>query len=103
MNPLINIKNQSHISTLDFAKKKKNNNTFSLERVSLTKLNYFRSAKAKWLDVYGLKNRWQVPLGYMSKRAMLFGTWEDNGITRQYFFILIFVPLLKMSGNEYSD
>lgn len=62
MNPLINIKNQSHISTLDFAKKKKPN-TFSLESVSLTKLNYFRSAKAKWLDVYGLKNRWQFPLG----------------------------------------
>lgn len=60
MNPLINIKNQSHISTLDFAPKK---TTFSLESVSLTKSNYFRSAKAKRLDVYGLKNRCQVPLG----------------------------------------
>lgn len=59
MNPLNNIKNQSHISTLDFAKKKhkKQKTTFSVKSVSLTKLNYFRSAKAKWRDAYGLKNR----------------------------------------------
>lgn len=59
MNPLNNIKNQSHISTLDFTKKnpKKQKTTFSVKSVSLTKLNYFRSAKAKWLDAYGLKNR----------------------------------------------